>query len=81
MIAPMYMRIVDDIREQIRTGALRPGDRLPTFAELQRHYGAGSTAVRNAMLLLRAEGLIEGQQGKGVWVTKPPDPGPEGEGT
>lgn len=65
---PLYQRVVDDIRAQIADGRLNPGDQLPTARELQLKYGVGSTAVRNAMLILRSEGLIEGQQGKGVFV-------------
>lgn len=67
---PAYVRIVDDIREQIRSGRLRPGDRLPSFAALCEHYKASNSVVRTAMLLLKAEGLIRGQQGKGVYVTE-----------
>lgn len=67
-IVPLYQRIAEDLRTQIRTGRLKPGDKLPSATELQQIYGAGSTAVRNAMLLLRTEGLVEGHQGKGVYV-------------
>lgn len=68
-ITPSYQRIVADIRQKIRSGILRPGDQLPTVAALQVEYGVGTTAVRNAMLLLREQGLVEGHQGKGVYVT------------
>jgi DNA-binding GntR family transcriptional regulator len=67
-ITPLYLRIAADIREQIRSGKLRPGDRLPSTRELQQQYGAGTTAIRNAMLILRSEGLVEGHQGRGVYV-------------
>jgi GntR family transcriptional regulator len=67
-ITPSYRRIVDDITAKIRSGELSPGDQLPSMRELQEQYGVGSTAVRNALLTLRAQGLTEGHQGKGVYV-------------
>lgn len=69
MITPSYRRIVDDIKSKIETGELQPGDQLPSMRLLQEQYGVGSTAVRNALLLLRTEGVVEGHQGKGVYVT------------
>lgn len=69
-ITPLYQRVAADLRDQIRTGRLKPGDQLPSATQLQQIYGVGSTAIRNAMLLLRAEGLIEGHQGKGVFVAE-----------
>ena len=72
-ITPLYQRIAEDIRHQIRTGQLKPGDQLPSAAALRAKYLVGSTAVRNAMLILRSEGLIEGHQGKGVFVAGSPD--------
>lgn len=70
-ITPSYRRIVDDIE-------LRRGDQLPSASQLRETYEVGSTAVRNAMLVLRSEGLVEGHQGKGVYVTgsAPADPAP-----
>ncbi|MEV0805203.1 winged helix-turn-helix domain-containing protein [Micromonospora sp. NPDC050200] len=69
MYEPAYMQVARDIREQIQDGRLKPGDKLPSFAALCEHYKASSTVVRGAMLILKAEGLIEGRQGKGVYVT------------
>ncbi len=67
-ITPSYQRIADDIRNKIKSGELSPGDQLPSMRELQEQYDVGHTAVRNALLVLRTEGLIEGHQGKGVYV-------------
>ena len=71
-----FERIANDIREQIRTGRLKPGDRLPSIAQLKEHYGVSYGPVRAAMLVLKAEGLVRGQPGEGVYVTGPD----EGEG-
>lgn len=68
MITPIYARIADDIREQIRSGQLKSGDELPSVARLRERYDCSTTAVRNAMLVLRSEGLIESHPGKAVYV-------------
>lgn len=65
---PHYQRIVDDIRRKIAAGELKPGDQLPSIAQLREQYEVGNTAIHNAMLVLKSEGLIEGHQGKGVFV-------------
>lgn len=65
---PHYQRIVEDIERQIESGDLAPGDKLPSTSELQDHYKVSTTAIRNAMLVLRQRGLVEGHQGKGVFV-------------
>ncbi|NES31474.1 GntR family transcriptional regulator [Micromonospora terminaliae] len=53
---------------QIRTGELKPGDKLPSISELCAQYGVSTQVIRSAMLILRAEGLVEGHQGRGVYV-------------
>ena len=63
-----YHRIADDIRARITSGELRPGDQLPSIAELRRQYGVSSTPVKNALLVLQTEGHTEGRQGRGVFV-------------
>ncbi|MFG1800471.1 winged helix-turn-helix domain-containing protein [Micromonospora carbonacea] len=50
---------------------LKPGDKLPSFHALCAQYQASSTVVRGAMLVLKAEGLLDGRQGKGVYVVDP----------
>lgn len=66
---PIYTRIIADIKAKIAAGELRPGDQLPSMSQLQAQYGTSVTAVRNALLVLRSEGVVEGHQGKGVFVT------------
>ena len=68
-ITPSYQRIVADIRAQIASGQLAPGAQIPTGTQLREQYGVGNTAIRNAILTLRTQGLVEGHQGKGVYVT------------
>lgn len=68
---PDYERIADDIREQIASGQLKPGDKLPTKRQLAEKYGVSAQPVDNALFVLRAEGLVQGRQGKGIYVRDP----------
>lgn len=55
----------------IETGELRPGDQLPSEAELVAEYGLARNTVRHAMKYLRDQGLVITIQGEGTFV--PPD--------
>ncbi|HEX5541192.1 MAG TPA: winged helix-turn-helix domain-containing protein [Micromonospora sp.] len=68
MKKPKYEQVASAIREQIRAEELKPGDQLPTTQGLIKEYGVSYGSVRTALLLLKAEGLIEGRQGEGVFV-------------
>ncbi|MZF90013.1 winged helix-turn-helix domain-containing protein [Streptomyces sp. SID5643] len=50
--------IVDILRERIRAGELRPGDRLPTQARLAEEFGVEREAVRQALRVLHSDGLL-----------------------
>ncbi len=65
---PDYQRIAHDIREKINSGELRPGDRLPSISQLQKQYGVSAQPVKSALLVLQTAGLVEGHQGRGVFV-------------
>jgi DNA-binding GntR family transcriptional regulator len=65
---PLYQTIVADIRNSITTGALRPGQKLPSITELAGQYSCSQTVVKTALAVLRATGAVEGHQGKGVFV-------------
>lgn len=61
-------QVVDDIRGRIKSGELKPGDKLPTKSELAKQYQVSPSVIDAAMIELRAAGLVRGQQGKGVYV-------------
>ena len=67
-----YLEIAADIREQIRSGRLMPGDKLKSFRSLATDYSVAQGTVGAAMEVLRAEGLIETVQGKGSVVVAVP---------
>src|SRR3954451_14941168 len=64
--------IAERLSEAIRAGTLKPGDRLPTEAELAREFQVGRTSVREGLQKLRAHGLIESRKGLGAFVTTAP---------
>lgn len=68
-----YLQIADDLRDQIAVGHLAQGDRLPSENELARRYATTRTTVRKALALLRSEGHLVSEQGRGVFVRPRPD--------
>lgn len=74
-IAPPRNRtseVVERISAEIRSGVLRPGDRLPTEQELMTAMGVSRTVVREAVAALKAEGLVLTRQGSGAFVNADP---------
>ncbi|MFF0870109.1 GntR family transcriptional regulator [Nonomuraea sp. NPDC003560] len=65
---PGYLQIADDLRAKINGGSLAPGTPLPSTAQLAEQYDASLSVVKMAVGILRNEGLVIGQQGKGVFV-------------
>jgi GntR family transcriptional regulator len=70
----MYRQIAEDLREQIESGQLEPGQQLRTEIELRERYGASRNTVRDAIKLLTALGLVETRPGQGTFVPKKIDP-------
>jgi DNA-binding FadR family transcriptional regulator len=64
--------LVDALRGQISSGALTPGNKIPTEKELVTISGVSRTVVREAVARLTAEGYLEPRQGSGVFVVTPP---------
>jgi GntR family transcriptional regulator, transcriptional repressor for pyruvate dehydrogenase complex len=60
--------VLDSLAEQIRSGALPPGSKLPSEFELTQTQGVSRTVVREAILRLQASGLVETRQGIGTFV-------------
>jgi GntR family transcriptional regulator len=66
-----YMRIHDELLDEIRCGTYRPYDRLPSETELTRRFDVSRVTVRLALEVLRREGVVESRQGKGSFVCMP----------
>ncbi len=74
MANPMYRQIAEDLREQIESGALQPGQQLRTELELREKYNASRNTVRDAIKWLTNLGLVETKPGQGTFVTQKIDP-------
>src|SRR5439155_21875452 len=64
--------LVEGIGTRIRNRALKPGDKLPTEAEIMREWGVSRTVVREALSKLQAGGLVETRHGVGTFVLEAP---------
>jgi DNA-binding GntR family transcriptional regulator len=69
---PVYLRVLEDLRERIRGGLLPPGARVPSRNAIIVRYGVGETAAKHALQVLATEGLIEARTGSGCYVRKLP---------
>ena len=69
---PVYLRVLEDLRERIRGGLLPPGARVPSRNAIIAKYGVGETAAKHALQVLATEGLIEARTGSGSYVRKVP---------
>jgi GntR family transcriptional regulator len=67
-----YRRIIDDLRDQILSGHRAPGERMPSEHELAEEYRTSRPTVRRALAVLKAEGLIVTEQGRGAFVRPSP---------
>ncbi|GLY23826.1 winged helix-turn-helix domain-containing protein [Micromonospora echinospora] len=69
---PLYEQVIADVIASIKSGALQPGDKLPSISELCEQYKASPTPIRLALRLLDERGWIEVHQGKGSFVAAEP---------
>ncbi|MFI0736998.1 GntR family transcriptional regulator [Streptomyces sp. NPDC021100] len=70
---PAHQQIAARIRDQIMSGHLDPGSKLPSTQQLMDEYGVVGTTVQKALQLLKAEGIVVGRPGKGVFVREQPN--------
>lgn len=70
---PLYRQVADLLRAQIEEGELRPGDKLKNEDALAEEFGTGKATVRQALRLLRTEGLIDTENRRGSVVRHPPE--------
>ncbi len=61
-------KISSALRRDLSEGVFRPGDRLPSESALTREYSVSRTVVREAIAILRADGLVEARKGAGVFA-------------
>ena len=68
---PYYYQLEQLLREKIENGRLKPGDALPSEAELCFIFRVSRTVVRQALNKLCQDGIVYKEKGKGTFVAKP----------
>jgi DNA-binding GntR family transcriptional regulator len=69
----VYQQVARDLRQRIASAEFPVGSAIPSTARLREMYGVSVTVVRAAVAQLRADGLVTGYPGKGVFVRATPD--------
>ncbi len=65
---PVYSQLAGILRQSMAAGLLRPGDQLPSEAQLVERYGVSPMTVRRAINILADQGVVVGEQGRGTFV-------------
>jgi DNA-binding GntR family transcriptional regulator len=68
---PAYAQLVRILLGQIAAGVFRPGDRLPSEAQLCERYGVSPMTVRRVINILADQGVVIAEQGRGTFVRPP----------
>ena len=70
---PLYIKAADELREMIRNGAYKTGNRLPSEPHLSNILSISRATLRDTLSLLEREGFIERRHGSGTYIksTKP----------
>lgn len=71
---PIYIQIVEQVRQQVVAGGLKPGDQLPTVRALASDLRINFNTVSRAYRLLDEAGVISTQQGRGTYILEMPPP-------
>jgi DNA-binding GntR family transcriptional regulator len=72
---PPYLQVAELLRHRVADGQYGIGERLPTTRELADEFGVAPNTVLSAIRVLRDEGLVSSQQGRGTFVRAVPEPG------
>jgi GntR family transcriptional regulator, phosphonate transport system regulatory protein len=76
---PLYMRIAVELRQNVKDGVYRVGQRIPTEESLSLRFGVNRHTLRRAISMLAQEGLLRVDQGRGTFVAEAPIRYPIGE--
>jgi GntR family transcriptional regulator len=71
---PIYLQVVDRIKEMIANGSIQPGDQLPTVRALATELRVNFNTVARAYRILDEARIISTQQGRGTYILEMPQP-------
>jgi GntR family transcriptional regulator len=63
-----YLQLADILRERIKSGELKSGERIPSVHDLVIETQLADATIRKAVRVLRDEGLVKTAPGRGVYV-------------
>ena len=66
---PLYVQLMEQVKHAVETGALRPGDQLPTIRALAQELVMNSNTVVRAYRELEHEGIVELRHGMGAFIS------------
>lgn len=67
----LTQKVVTELKQRIRAGDIKPGDKLPTEQKLTEEFNVSRTVIREAISGLKADGLLASRQGAGVFALEP----------
>ena len=67
---PLYIQVASVMRRRLETREWHPGEKIPTLVELEREFQVARVTVRQAVDILREEGLLRSQQGRGTFAAE-----------
>lgn len=71
--APIYLQIIHQMKAQIATGALAPGDKIPPVRELAMEAGVNPNTMQKALSELEREGILYSKRTAGRFVAERTD--------
>jgi GntR family transcriptional regulator, arabinose operon transcriptional repressor len=66
--APKYKQILLELRRSVAAGEYKPGDRMPSEADLGLRFGVSRLTIQRVLKELQIEGIIERKAGSGTYV-------------
>lgn len=70
---PRYLQVASTLKSRLKQGQWAVGERIATIEELEQEFQVARVTIRQAVELLRSEGLLKSYQGKGTFVTRAPE--------
>lgn len=67
---PKYFSLMEQLRSDIMSGAIRPGEKLPSENELSQKYSLSRHTVRKALGILEQDGYVEAFHGRGTYCSE-----------
>jgi GntR family transcriptional regulator, hexuronate regulon transcriptional repressor len=69
-LSRLYQAVAERLAKSIAAGDFKPGDRLPAERDLAEQFDVSRTTIREAIIALEIQGVVEVRIGSGVYVTK-----------